>query len=123
MLPFVTTNFSNLNLHNVILESKKLINNIQDTKLMTAFTDTKIICTQRQPRNLLNLLSKAQLKNDDNCTKPIITNCKDSRCNICKWYLQKDTSFAMTNRKVWNVKHSMSCHSTNVIYYLVCKSM
>ena len=50
-----------------------------------------------------------------------IFHCTDSRCKICKMYLQKCKSFVTSNEETWEVKCHASCNSKNTLYYLVCE--
>ena len=119
-LPFVTTNFANFKVQNVVKQSQSLIEGIKDPDLKSKFKNTKIILSQRQPRNLLNQLCNAKFTSNIATNTAVITNCNDKRCNICKYYLQHTTEFTLSNGNLWEVKRNMSCNSKNVIYYLSC---
>lgn len=49
-----------------------------------------------------------------------ISKCTDTRCKICRLYLQCVTSFNTASGKKWEIKNEMSCSSKNVIYFLKC---
>ena len=121
LIPLVTTNYSNFKFNNIIKETKTFLQNTQDQQLRNVFSDTNIILSQRQPNNLLKILSKAKFSSK---TTPehAIKKCNDIRCNICcKNYLQCTTEFNLSNGKVWNTRTSnLTCNAKNVIYYLKC---
>ena len=119
VLPFVTTNYSNYNFHNIIREAKNMINNINQDNIKNAFENTEIILSQRQPNNLLSILTKAKFSEKKSET-PTISKCNDVRCRICSHYIQFTTEFNLANGKKWITRKSMSCNAKNVIYYLTC---
>ena len=122
IIPLVTTNYSNFNFNNIIQKTNFFIKNTTDENLKSIFTNCSFILSNRQPQNLLQQLSSAKFSStkESLIQTPSITLCKDLRCKICQLYLQTDQSFETASGKIWNVKCNMSCHSTNVIYFLKC---
>ena len=123
IIPLVTTHFSNLNLQNVIRKTNHFFTNTYHTDLKETFQDCRFIYSQKQPKNLLRLLSSSKFPRSQPDQSPNavpITKCKDKRCKICAQYLQCVDSFVASNGKTWYVKSKMSCTSQNVIYFLSC---
>ena len=122
-LPLVTTNFSNMKFNHIVSKANFLLKSSTNERIKEIFSDQKVILSQRQPPNLLRLLSNAKFeeKTQSQLTKQaLILKCTDKRCKICLMYLQQDESFLLSNKNTWIVKRQMSCHSKNVIYYLTC---
>ena len=80
---------------------------------------TKVIHSQRQPRNLKRMLTNSyfsRLKDTD----PEVKICGTKRCGTCPYLKQgKEITFSTTN-ETFRIKHSMSCTSTNLIYVITC---
>ncbi len=122
-LPFVTTHHSNINSSDIVKLSNKLIENVEDNRMKTAFGNTKVVLALKQPPNLLRQLTRAEFNSVlINQLPPGIFTCSRPNCNICKFYLQQCTSFICANNKEWFVRSHITCHSKNVIYYLKCSS-
>ena len=50
-----------------------------------------------------------------------VFRCNSSKCEICKFgYLQEGKSFVTSDGRTWDVKCHITCHSLNVLYFLVC---
>ena len=120
ILLFVTTNFSNYSVQNIVKKSQSLIDSIRDPNLRSKFENTNIILSQRQPKNLLKELCNANFSTHNTIDTAVIEKCNDKRCNICKQYLQHTTNFTLSNGNLWTVRRNMSCKSKNVIYFLSC---
>ena len=122
-IPFVTTNYSNYKSQNIIKQTNSSLANIQDPSLKNIFKNAKIIQSQRQPKNLISQLTKSKYNgnNDSSNNEEVkISKCNDTRCLICKYYLQPITNFKLSNGDLWVIKRNMSCKSKNVIYFLSC---
>ena len=118
-LPLVTTNYSNFRFNRIIKKSNDLIDNIKDANLKPVFENTNIVLSQKQPKNLMRLLSqptKTPITNKES----LIKKCNDKRCKICSYYLQCTSEFYTTSGVLWKIKSQMGCGSKNVIYYLLC---
>ena len=124
MIPLVTTNYSNLQVNNVLRKAKFYLANTPSDDLKESFQDCKFFISNRQPKNLLlRLLSPSVFgqqamrnTNDEN----LIVKCNDIRCKICSMYLQCVDSFPTATGKTWEIKCKMSCNSKNIIYFLTC---
>jgi hypothetical protein len=120
IFPLVTTFYSNLNCQPFITETNLLLNLSLNERVKEVFSNTQPVIAFKQPPNLLRILtsSKIQLIN-----KEIgLFKCTDSRCKICKFYLQEGKTFTTSNGTIWNIKSHITCNSKNVIYYLKCLS-
>lgn len=124
IIPLVTTNYSNIDYRPVL---QKLSNIMEKTKkheeLQEVFRDCKYIIANRQPKNLLRILSNSSFQSQRKVlpkTSAMVTKCSDIRCNICRMYLQSTNEFTLATGKIWNIRTPMNCHSMNCIYFLTC---
>ena len=117
IIPFVTTNFSNLDFTKFVENSETLLKNCKDDKLKNVFSKSKVVLGLRQPKNLKQILMPTAGK-----SKPAngLFKCHRPNCIICKLYLQEVTSFVCANGYNWNIKCRITCHSKCVLYYLIC---
>ena len=76
--------------------------------------------SQRQPKNLLRLLSSSSISRNPSLPKGFFKR-NDKRCEICRLYLIESSEFELANRKIWKIKTNITCRSRNIIYYLKCK--
>ena len=121
ILPFVTTNFSNLNNQRIVNTCNDRLQNSRCPRIAEVFKDTKVVLSQRQPFNLLQYLSKSSFST---ISLPQMESglfkCQDKRCKLCKLYIQECKSFMTAIGIEWTIKSHITCHSTNVVYYLEC---
>ena len=75
--------------------------------------------SQRQPKNLLRLLSNSSISRNPSLPKGFFKR-NDKRCEICRLYLIESSQFELANRKIWKVKTNITYRSRN-IYYLKFK--
>ena len=91
----------------------------QNSSLKSLMSKTKVIHSQRQPRNLKRMLTNSyfsRLKDTD----PEVKICGTKRCGTCPYLKQgKEFTFSATN-ETFRIKHSMNCTSTNLIYVITC---
>ena len=83
------------------------------------FGETNTILSQKQPANLLRILT-SKVKNDINT--PGLFKCNNNNCKICLLYIQPCESFVTSSNVRWHIRSHINCHSKNVIYYLKCNS-
>ena len=97
-------------------------NDIQSDHLNNVFKNSNIILVQKQPKNLIRLLSKARFNTDtNNLIQPKeLFKCIDKRCKVCSLYVNEDNSFVMSNNMRWVLHSHVTCRDINVIYYLKC---
>ena len=97
-IPFVTT-YGNVNNNEKVKKIRRKFNYIQSDHLKNVFKNSKIILAQKQPINLLRLLSKARFNTDTNNFIQLkgLFKCTDKRCKICLLYVNEGNSFVMSN--------------------------
>ena len=109
ILPFVSTFYSNYSNKNVVKKAKSLLNTV-DT-----FKNYEIVLSQKQPPNLLRLLTQ-----ETNPSTPGLQKCIDKRCKLCRLYIEEGDRFITSNGEEWILKSQLTCNSINVIYFLKC---
>ena len=119
-IPFVTTFHEDID-NNIIMKNikRKIENNLSDY-IKEIFQESNIFLSQRQPKNLLRLLSSSSISNTPSLPKGTF-KCNDKRCKICKLYLIECSEIQLANNKIWKIETNITCNSRNVIYYLKCK--
>ena len=92
---------------------------MQSDHLKNAFKNSNIILAQKQPKNLLRLLSKARFNTDINNVIQLkaLFKCTDKRWTICVLYVNKGNSF---NNLRWELRSHVTSNDINVIYYSKC---
>ena len=65
-IPFVTTYYDNVNNNGKFKKVRGKFNNIQSDHLKNVFKNSSIVLAEKQPKNLLRLLSKARFKTHTN---------------------------------------------------------
>ena len=65
-IPFVTTYFDNVNNNKKVKKIRRKFNHIQSDHLKSLLKNSNIVLAQKQPKNLLRLLSKAGFNTDSN---------------------------------------------------------
>ena len=87
--------------------------------LKSIMSKTKVINSQRQPRNLKRMLRNSYFSRTKD-TDPQVKICETKRCGTCPYLKQgKEFTFSATN-ETFRIKHSMNCTSTNLIYVITC---
>ena len=99
---------------------KRKIENTPSNYIKRIFQESYIFLSQRQPKNLLRLLSNSSISRNPSLPKGIF-KCSDKRCKICRLYLIECSEFELANKKIWKIKTNIACRSRNIIYYLKCK--
>ena len=118
LLCLVTThNPNNPQVFQLVRKTLPMLN--QNSSLKSIMSKTKVIHSQRQPRNLKRMLTNSyfsRLKDTD----PEVKICGTKRCGTCPYLKQgKEFTFSATN-EIFRIKHSMNCTSTNLIYVITC---
>ena len=69
----------------IIKKIRRNFNNIQSDDLKNIFKNSDIILAQKQPKNLLRLLSKARFNTDTNSFLQLkgLFKCTDKHCKVC----------------------------------------
>ena len=120
VIPFVTTNYGNMDMNNITSSIKKKLANTKDDRLQDIFKESKIVLGLRQPMNLYRHLIKSTYVDNPQNPELGLHKCENKRCQICALYLQECNSFKTANEFNWEIRCHIGCNSTNVIYYLVC---
>ena len=74
---------------------------------------------KRQPKNLKQMLTRAQFTNTNGDPSPKVTKCNDKRCGTCP-HIIEGNEFTFENGQKFKVKCNMDCSSKNVIYAIKC---
>ena len=117
LLCLVTTyNPNNPTVFQLIRKTLPMLNQSAPSK--SIMTRTKVIHSQRQPRNLKKMLANSYFKRSDQ--DPEVKKCGVKRCGTCP-YLKEGREFTFSTRnETFRVKHSMNCTSTNLVYVITC---
>ena len=87
--------------------------------LKSIMSKTKVIHSQRQPRNLERMLRNSYFSRPKD-TDPQVKICETKRCGTCPYLKQgKEFTFSAKN-ETFRVEHSMNRTSTNLIYVITC---
>jgi len=114
-LAFVTThNPNNQNVDKCVKNALVLLSSSE--RMNSIMADTRIIKSKRQPPNLKRMLTSAKFSSNVTCS---IKKCGDKRCKCCDHLIEGD-SIVLENGKRFQVKTSMDCNSTNLLYILQC---
>ena len=114
-IPFVSTFYSNYSNKNIVKKARTLINTSENEDIKETFKDYDIVLAQKQPPNLLRLLTR-----ETTPTIPGLYKCKDIRCKLCELYIEEGDRFKTSNNQEWIIKSKITCQATNVIYFLRC---
>ena len=98
------------------------LSNIQSRHLSEVFKNEYVILSQKQPKNLLQLLKGARLTIEINALQQQngLFKCIDKRYKICWLYIVEGHSSIMSNNMTWELQSYVTCRSINIIYYLKC---
>jgi GIY-YIG catalytic domain len=107
---------------------KLLIRNnsrFQDIRLITAFCNSRNLGSKlvRSSLTASSSLPVARLQTTSHpADQPGMHKCTNRRCKACKLYIIDDVKFkSFYNKRIFDIKHSLSCRSFNVIYLISCK--
>ena len=123
VIPFVTTHSSNFDFNGVIKTAKEMLKSVKTPALKNKLQGINIVHAERQPKNLLRLLTSAKFANSINPKGPpgLFAECKTKRCKLCNdGYIQQCTTFLTSNGKTWEIRCHINCNTKFVLYYLVC---
>ena len=91
----------------------------QNSSLKSIMSKTKVIHSQRQPRNLKRMLANSYFSRKKD-TGPEVKICETKRCGTCPYLKQgKEFTFSTTN-ETFRMKHLIDCTSTKMIYVIIC---
>ena len=117
VIPFITTNYCNLDFKKIVENCNSLLKTCKDDKLSRVYKDTRVVLGLRQPKSLKGILMPTTIKTK---LPNGLFKCHRSNCKICSMYMQEVSSFKCSNGVQWYIKSHITCHSKNVLYYLVC---
>ena len=113
ILSFTTTyNPNNPEIFDVI---KSGFTNLKNNKI-SGFDNLQLIHSRRQAPNLKRILTKAAFSTKEHRVR----KCGDLRCGCCKHLILSDHFIFKNTGYRFNLKSSMSCDSSNLIYVVQC---
>ena len=122
IIPFVSQNSSNYSCNSIVKKLKHMIDNCPDDSTRQFFQQKEIVQAVRQPPNILRQLTSAKFDTVPlPPTSPGTYKCKNPNCDLCKYYLVETDTVIGINRREWKIPMRITCHSKNVLYYLVCQ--
>ena len=115
----MTTYYDNVNNNEKVKKILRKFNDIQSDHLKSVFKNSKKNLAQKEPKNLLHLLSKVRFNTDTNNFIQLIGlfKCTDKRCKISLLYVIEGNSFVMSNNMRWELSSDVTCRDKYVIYY------
>ena len=126
-IQLVTTYTSNMDTKPLMNTIQTLVSSQKSPYILKVFEDVNIALGYKQPPSIGKIITRAKFQktvdlenNRENLEPGIFAECRDSRCNLRKMYIQDCSSFKCANGKIWNIKSHINCNSKNVEYYLVC---
>ena len=121
-VPFVTTYYENIDNEKVVRKIRSKLSNIQLRLVSELFKNKNVVISQKQPKNLLRLLTRAGFNTEINAFQKQNSLFKyiDKRCKIYSLYIVEGHSFIMPNNMRWELRSHVTCRSINMIYYLKC---
>ena len=116
LLCLVTTyNPNNPQVFQLVRKTLPMLN--QNSSLKSIMSKTKVIHSQREPRNLKRMLTNSYFSSQKD-TDPEVKICGTKQCGTCPYLEQgKEFTFSATN-ETFRIKHSMNCTSRNLIYVI-----
>ena len=98
------------------------MSNIQSRHLSEVFKNKNVILSQKQPKNLFRLLTRARFNTEINAfgQQNGLFKCIDNVCKICSLYVVEGESLIMSNNMRWELRSHVTWRSINIIYYLRC---
>ena len=94
---------------------KRKIENTPSNYIKRIFQESNIFLSQRQPKNLLRLLSNSSIPRIPSLPKEIF-KCNAKGCKICRLYLIECSEFELANKKLWKIKTNITCRSRSIHY-------
>ena len=119
---FVTTYYENTDNEKVVRKIRSKLSNIQSRHLSEVFKNKNAFLSQKQPKNLLQLLTRARFNTEINAFRQQngFFKCIYKRCKICSLYITERHSFIMLNNMRWELRSHFTYRSVNIIYCFKC---
>ena len=118
-IPFVTTNYGNMNFNQMTKKITNLLQSCEDDKLKNIFEESHVILAMKLPANIQKLLMPSKFGTHE-VLEAGLFKCNRKNCIICKLYIQEGNNFTCSNGKKWHIRRHITCNSKNVLYYLIC---
>ena len=119
VIPLVSKHSSNFSNKNIVKQANVLLNRCPDTDTKKKFETKEVIFAQRQPPNLLKMLTNAKFTSTNKKINGQY-KCTEKRCKLCKSYIEECTSFITSKGTEWHIKSHITCGSKMVICFLKC---
>ena len=116
-VPIIVTYHPCLPLLNSILAKHSSILNVSE-RLRRAVSNPPLV-TYRRPSNLKNLLVRATFKQRQPSYKGN-SQCRQTRCKTCQHIKSVDKFNSSVTGKIYQVKASANCKTSNVVYVVEC---
>ena len=78
---------------------------------------TEVIVSLQQPKNLKEILLKAEFSSEN--VTPTVSKFNEPRCRTCELTIT-GSSLELKCGKVWTIKSSMNYKSKDIIYIIIC---
>ena len=87
---------------------------IQSRHLSEVCKNKNVILSQKQPKNLLRLSTRARFSTEINAFQQQngLFKCIDKHCKICSLYIVEGYSFIMSNNMRWQLRSHVTCYIT-----------
>lgn len=81
--------------------------------------NNKLLTANKCQKNLGQMLIRSEMPSAE---PRAFRKCGMINCNLCKYHVQYQTTFqSTTTKKIFHLKHDLSCNSRNIIYLITCK--
>ncbi|XP_078371353.1 uncharacterized protein LOC144655006 [Oculina patagonica] len=118
----ITYNPALRNIQKILHNKQPLLNSSSNCKEI--FKETPVVSYRRSP-NLRDLLVRAKLKGPNQCSQPPpgTFRCNSNhRCLTCPHIEDGKTTYTFSStNEVRQIKHHITCNSTNLVYMIQCK--
>lgn len=85
------------------------------------FSNYKIVKAHKTGKTLKNILVRSNIVNNENNPRHGYRTCGKLNCFTCKYHATDSKTFSSSkNNKIFNIRDSIYCNSTNIIYLITC---
>lgn len=106
---------------NIFCKIRQSFESLKSSELYSkAFSNTKLIKSERQPPNLGKLLRHSNI--DTGVELHSVIKCGRSNCGTCPHLLETSEVYFHRANATHNLKASFSCNASNIIYKVTCLS-
>ena len=115
-IAFVTTyNRCNPNIFPLIKQNLETLKN--NTRIKKLLESSRIIKSNRQPKNLKKILTSAYFGPQHTAG---VKKCNKPKCQICHILIEGDSYYFLNHNIPFKIKRNLTCDSQNVIYVIKC---